>query len=334
MARRVAVVGAGSWGTTVAALTSAHSPTLLWARHQAVADEVTERHTNVRYLPGIALPGDLRATASVAEAVEGAEVVVMAVPSHGFRDVLVAAAPFVGAGVPVVSLAKGLERGTHRRMTEVIGEVLPGHPAGALTGPNLAREVMTGHPAAAVLACTDEAVATGLQAVFHAPAFRVYTNPDVVGCEIAGVVKNVIAIAAGMVEGMGFGDNTKAAVMTRGLHELTRLGEALGGDTRTFAGLAGVGDLVATCMSAQSRNHHVGVELGQGRCLADIVAGMDMVAEGVNSSMAVAELAATVGVEMPITEQVRAVCHDGATAADALAALLSRRAGAEWEVRA
>lgn len=330
MALRVAVVGAGSWGTTVAALSAANNPTVLWARRPDVADEVTTARTNATYLPGAALPEGLRATASLAEALTGADVVVMAVPSHGFRAVLEEAAPFVRPWVPVISLAKGLEQGSLLRMTEVVNSVLPDHPAGALTGPNLAREIMAGQPAAAVLAFTDSRIAEGLQPVFHAPAFRVYTNLDIVGCEIAGVVKNVMAIAAGMVEGMGFGDNTKAALMTRGLAELSRLGEAVGGDPKTFAGLAGMGDLVATCTSPQSRNHRVGVELGKGRCLDDIVADTQMVAEGVRSSSVVIELAARCGVEMPIAEQVRAVCHDGVAAADALLTLLQRRPAAEW----
>jgi glycerol-3-phosphate dehydrogenase (NAD(P)+) len=255
----------------------------------------------------------------------------MAVPSHGFRAALEEAATHIRAWVPVVSLSKGLEAGTLMRMSQVVNEVLPDHPAGVLTGPNLAREIMAGHPAAAVMAFADERIAVGLQPVFHAPAFRVYTNLDIVGCEIAGVVKNVMAIAAGMVDGMGFGDNTKATVMTRGLGELARLGMAVGGDPLTFSGLAGMGDLVATCMSAQSRNHRVGVELGKGRCLEDIVAETQMVAEGVRSSSVVSELAASCGVEMPIAEQVRAVCHDGVAALDAMTTLLQRRAGAEWE---
>ena len=255
----------------------------------------------------------------------------MAVPSHGFRVVLEEAAPYVRAWVPIVSLTKGLEQGTRLRMTQVINEVLPDHPAGALTGPNLAREIVAGQPAGAVMAFADERIAVGLQPVFRTAHFRVYTNLDIVGCEIGGVVKNVIAIAAGMVEGMGFGDNTKATVMTRGLAELARLGGALGGDPITFAGLAGMGDLVATCMSTQSRNHHVGVELGRGRCLDEIVAEMNMVAEGVKSSSVVADLAVEHGIEMPIAEQVRAVCHEGVTAPDAMRALLQRRTGFEWE---
>jgi glycerol-3-phosphate dehydrogenase (NAD(P)+) len=325
----VAVIGAGTWGTTIACLVSGEHRAVLWARRQAVADELTSRHTNSTYLPGVEL-GAVHATSSMAEAVAGADVVVMAVPSHGFRDVLVDAAPFIGPDVPVVSLTKGLELGTRLRMTEVVGEVLPGRPVGALTGPNLAREILAGQPAASVLAFADEDVARRLQPVFHSSTFRVYTNPDVVGCEMGGVVKNVIAIAAGMVDGMGFGDNSKSTLMTRGLGELTRLGVALGGHSQTFSGLAGMGDLVATCMSPQSRNRRVGEELGRGRPLADVVADTQTVAEGVRSSSVVTELAATVGVEMPIAEQVRAVCHDGVGAADALAALLRRRPGAEW----
>jgi glycerol-3-phosphate dehydrogenase (NAD(P)+) len=331
VALRVAVIGAGSWGTTVAALAARSNDTVLWSRRKDVADEVVTEHTNSSYLPGVDLPDGLRATPSMEEAVGTADVVVMAVPSIGFRDVLTEAAPFVRPWIPVVSLSKGLESGTQLRMTEVVNEVLPDHPAGALTGPNLAKEIMAGHPAAAVMAFADERIARSLQPVFHGSAFRVYTNLDIVGCEIGGVVKNVIAIAAGMVDGMGFGDNTKAALMTRGLGELSRLGVALGGEPSTFAGLAGMGDLIATCMSPQSRNRRVGIELGKGRCLDDIVAENRMVAEGVRSSSVVIELAERHGVEMPIAEQVRAVCHDGVTAADALASLMQRRAGAEWE---
>jgi glycerol-3-phosphate dehydrogenase (NAD(P)+) len=327
----VAVIGAGSWGTTVAALSTANNPTILWARRAEVAEEIESAHTNQAYLPGVALPERLHATSSLESAVGEADVVVMAVPSHGFRAALVEASSHIRAWVPVVSLSKGLEAGTLLRMSEVINDVLPDHPAGVLTGPNLAREIMAGHPAAAVMAFADERIAVGLQPVFHAPAFRVYTNLDIIGCEIAGVVKNVMAIAAGMVDGMGFGDNTKATLMTRGLGELAHLGVAVGGNPITFSGLAGMGDLVATCMSAQSRNHRVGVELGKGRGLEEIVAETQMVAEGVRSSSVVSELAASCGVEMPIAEQVRAVCHDGISAQDAMATLLQRRAGAEWE---
>jgi glycerol-3-phosphate dehydrogenase (NAD(P)+) len=328
---RVAVVGAGSWGTTVACIASRNCPTTLWARRPELADEITVEHTNTRYLADFTLPAILRGSSSLEETVSAADVVVMAVPSHGFRDVLAEAAPFVRPWVPVLSLSKGIELGTHKRMTEVINDVLPEHPAGALTGPNLAREIMAGQPAAGVIAMADARIAHGLQPVFHSPGFRVYINDDIVGCEIGGALKNVMAIAAGMAAGLGFGDNTKAMLMTRGLSELTRLGVALGGDPLTFAGLAGMGDLFATCMSPFSRNQHVGVELGKGRKIDEIIAEMNMVAEGVKTSRVVGELAEKVGVELPIAAQVEAVCHHGVSVADALAALMQRPSGHELD---
>jgi glycerol-3-phosphate dehydrogenase (NAD(P)+) len=251
------------------------------------------------------------------------------VPSHGFRDVLAEAAPFVGAGVPVISLTKGLEQGSLKRMTEVIVELLPGRPAGVLTGPNLAKEIVAGFPAASVVALADTGVCADLQRLFSTSVFRVYTNPDVVGCEVAGALKNVMAIASGMADGMGFGDNTKAALMTRGLAELTRLGVALGGNPLTFAGLAGMGDLVATCSSRQSRNRHVGEQLGKGRKLDEIIAEMKMVAEGVKTARSVVTIAGKVGVEMPIAEQVVAVLDGEVSAADVIVRLMSRSAKSE-----
>jgi len=326
---RVAVIGAGSWGTTVAAIASQNGPTTLWARRGDVAAEVNEQHTNETYLPEAPLPAELRATAELDEAVHDADVVVMAVPSHGFRDVLAEAAPHIRPWVPVVSLSKGLEQGSGKRMSQVVNDLLPEHPAGVLTGPNLAKEIMAGQPAASVVAMADDRIADGLQPVFAAPAFRVYTNLDIVGCEVAGALKNVMAIAAGMAFGMGFGDNTKATLMTRGLAELTRLGVAMGGDPLTFSGLAGMGDLVATCMSSHSRNHRVGLELGRGRSVEEIVSEMNMVAEGVKTSRVVCELARSLGVEMPIAEQVDAVCHQGVSAQDALLALMTRPSRSE-----
>jgi glycerol-3-phosphate dehydrogenase (NAD(P)+) len=328
---RVAVVGAGSWGTTVACIASRNCPTTLWARRPELADEITVEHTNARYLPDFTLPAVLRGSSSLEETVSAADVVVMAVPSHGFRDVLAEAAPFVRPWVPVLSLSKGIELGTHKRMTEVINDVLPEHPAGALTGPNLAKEIMAGQPAAGVIAMADARIAHGLQPVFHSPGFRVYINDDIIGCEIGGALKNVMAIAAGMAAGLGFGDNTKAMLMTRGLSELTRLGVAMGGDPLTFSGLAGMGDLFATCMSPFSRNQHVGVELGKGRKIDEIIAEMDMVAEGVKTSKVVGELAEKVGVELPIAHQVEAVCHHGVSVADALASLMQRPSGHELD---
>jgi glycerol-3-phosphate dehydrogenase (NAD(P)+) len=262
-------------------------------------------------------------------ALDGADVVVMGVPSHGFRDILGQLQPHLGAGVPIVSLSKGVEQGTLKRMTEVIDEVVPGRPSGVLTGPNLAKEIMAGFPAASVVAMTDPDVATDLQHVFSTDAFRVYTNDDVVGCEVAGALKNVMAIASGIADGMGFGDNTRAALITRGLAELTRLGVALGGEPLTFSGLAGMGDLVATCISQQSRNRHVGEELGKGRSIDDIVAEMKMVAEGVKTSRAVVDLARRAGVEMPIAEEVVAVLYDGKKASDVITSLMRRQSTSE-----
>ena len=323
---RVAVIGGGSWGTTVAHLCAHNAPTVLYARDPAVADAVNSTRVNDRYLPGRLLHPDLRATAHIDEAVDGADAVVMGVPSHGFRDTLRLLRPHVGDRMPIVSLTKGLESGTHKRMTEIVQDELPGCPAGVLTGPNLAKEILAGHAAAAVLAMepADAPSAEQLRDVLCASDFRVYTNNDVVGAEIAGATKNVIALAAGISDGLGSGDNTRAALITRGLAEVTRLGTALGGDPSTFAGLAGIGDIVATCVSSQSRNRHVGERLGRGETIAEIVASMDQVAEGVKSTPVVASLARSLGVEMPITEEVRAVIEDGRPAAAAYRALLDR----------
>ena len=321
---KVAVVGAGSWGTTVAALSCRNAPTVLWARRADLATAIRDDHRNRDYLGEHELPDDLDATSSLEEAVTDAGVVVMGVPSHGFREILTQLRPFVPMGVPVISLAKGVEQGTLKRMTEVVHEVLPDHPAGVLTGPNLAKEILAGWPAASVVALEDDRMCADLQRVFSTDAFRVYRNPDVVGCEVAGALKNVIAIAAGMADGMGFGDNTRAALVTRGLAELSRLGIALGGDPLTFSGLAGMGDLVATCISRQSRNRYVGEELGKGRTIEEITADMNMVAEGVKTSKAVVDLARRHDIEMPISEQVVDVLYHDKSARDVIPALMRR----------
>jgi glycerol-3-phosphate dehydrogenase (NAD(P)+) len=329
---RVAVIGAGSWGTTVAALACTNAPTVLWARDADVVARLNREHRNDDYLPGIDLPPELEATASLDEACTGADVVVMAVPSHGFRAVLEVAGPAIAPTAAVISLSKGLEQGSELRMTEVVASVLPDHPSdriGVLTGPNLAREVALGQPTASVVAVTDAETGEALQRLFMTRTFRVYTNPDVVGCEIAGVLKNVIAIAAGVAAGLGYGDNTKAALITRGLAELARLGMALGGDPLTFSGLAGMGDLVATCTSDKSRNRMVGFALGQGRRLDEIVAEMKMVAEGVKSTEAVLELGRREELELPIAEQVGAVLYEGRAAGDIVPALMLREAKPE-----
>lgn len=326
---RVAVIGAGSWGTTVASVVAPNASTVLWARNAELVAAMSSTRRNDRYLPDAPLPDDLEFTASLKEAVSSADVVVMGVPSHGFRDVVSEAAQFVRPWVPVVSLSKGLERSSLKRMSEVVADEMPGHPVAVLTGPNLAKEIMAGQPAAAVVAIDDTTIAQELQKVFSRPALRVYTNPDVVGSEIAGVAKNVIAIASGMAAGMGFGDNTRASIITRGLAEMTRLGMAMGGEGLTFAGLAGMGDLVATCSSTQSRNNQVGLRLGRGETIDAIMESMTMVAEGVKSSPSVLDLARRHDVEMPITEQVVAVCHQGRSAVDAMSLLMKRRRRSE-----
>ena len=324
MMRKVCVLGAGSWGTAMAAMCALRAPTVLWARRPELADAMQRERRNAGYLPELAFPAGLRVTAVLADAVTGADVVVMAVPSHGFRAVLAQAAPHLTAGVPVVSLTKGVEQGTLARMTEVIAAVAPAHPYAVLTGPNLVGEIVAGYPTASVVAATDAGLAGELQELFSTGSFRVYTNPDVVGCELGGALKNVVAIAAGVSDGLGFGDNTRAALITRGVAELTRLGVALGGQPLTFGGLTGMGDLVATCISRRSRNRWVGEELARGRPLAEIVAGTRMVAEGVRTSAAVVELAARVGVEMPIADQVVAVLDGITPAAEVVAALMGR----------
>jgi glycerol-3-phosphate dehydrogenase (NAD(P)+) len=325
----VGVIGAGSWGTTVAAMTSANTTTQLWARRDDLAAEINEHHTNSGYLPDFALPDELVATSSLEAIVSTSDVIVMAVPSHGYREVAREVASHLRPWVPIVTLSKGLERESQQRMSEVTEEEMPGHPVAVLTGPNLAKEIMQGQPAASVVAIDDARIAGELQRLFSTPSLRVYTNPDVVGCEVAGVVKNVIAIASGMAQGMGFGDNTRATLITRGLAEMTRLGLELGGDLGTFSGLAGMGDLIATCASTQSRNNTVGRRLGAGETIDEIVESMNMVAEGVKSCPSVLDLAGAAGVEMPITEQVVAVCHEGRSAHDALAALMDRDAKSE-----
>lgn len=331
MSDKVAVVGAGSWGTTMAGIAARRSPTVLWARRSELAERIDRDHRNDDYLPGVDLPPSLRATASFEEAVGGATLVVMAVPSHGFREVLRELAPHIGEHTPVLSLAKGLERDTNLRMTQVIAQEAPGRPSGVLTGPNLAREVVAGHPAATVVAMTDAAIAKSVQDLLRTGTFRIYTNPDVVGCEVAGATKNVLAIAAGMSTGLGLGDSSLAALITRGLAELGRLVVAMGGEPMTVASLAGVGDLVATCTSVLSRNRTVGERLGRGESLASILADMRMVAEGVKTARPLLDMAAGYGIEMPIGEQVTNVLEGVTSPAAVIPALMLRSAKAEFQ---
>ncbi len=326
---QIAVIGAGSWGTTVAHLTAHNAPTRIYSRRADVAEAINERHENPRYLEGYHLHPKLQASTDLADIVREADVLVMGVPSGGFRDTLEELKGHLRPWVPVVSLAKGLELATRKRMTQVAEEELPGHPVGVLTGPNLAKEILAGYAAAAVIAFDDLTIAERLQDVFCSSLFRVYTNTDVVGAEIGGALKNVIALAAGMADGLGTGDNTRAAVMTRGLAELTRLGVAMGGRPATFAGLAGMGDLLATCMSPQSRNRYVGEQLGKGRPLDEIIGEMNQVAEGVKSAKVVLELAEEYGVEMPIAQEMYACVQGEQSAMGAYRGLVSRKSTSE-----
>ncbi|MGH2662518.1 MAG: NAD(P)H-dependent glycerol-3-phosphate dehydrogenase [Actinomycetota bacterium] len=329
---KVAVVGAGSWGTAFSTITAEKGvETVLWARRAELADEVAARHTNAAYLPGFDLPASLLATSDLEKAVDGAEVVVMAVPSHAFREVFRQAAPLLGPDTTLVSLTKGIEQNSLERMTEVMSQEadIPPTRLAVVSGPNLAREVMRRMPSASVVACADDPTATELQALFMAPFFRVYTNPDVVGCELCGSMKNVIAIAAGIADGMGFGDNSRASLITRGLAEMARLGTKLGANPLTFAGLAGMGDLVATCISTLSRNRRVGEELGSGRKLDVIVAETSMVAEGVKTSRSVVALAHRSGIEVPLCEHVVKVLYEGVAPGDMVLSLMLRSAKPE-----
>ena len=331
MKLKVGLLGGGSWGTTVASLTAKNAETIMWARNPKTVEEINSFKTNEKYLPNAKLTKSLKASNSIMETVENADLIVMGVPAQSFRKVLQEAKPFIRPWVPIVSLAKGLEIGTKMRMTEIIEEEMPGHPAGVLTGPNLAKEIHFGKAAAAVIAMVDDTLSKRLQTIFSSGLFRVYTNNDVVGCELGGALKNIMAIASGMGDGAGAGDNTRAAVITRGLSELTRLGVAMGGKRRTFSGLAGMGDLVATCSSSKSRNYRVGFQLGQGRKLDDIIADMNEVAEGVKSAKVVMELARDYKVDMPISQEVYKVLYDGNTVHDAFKGLLQLEVGSEKE---
>ncbi len=326
-------MGAGSWGTTVAKVfADAGNEVRLWARRAEVAEDVRDNHRNSAYLGDIELPAAMTGTTDPAEALNGAEIVVLGVPSQSLRENLQNWKDLIGQDASLVSLAKGIEHSSGLRMSQLISEVaeVPSERVAVLTGPNLAREVAQGQPAATVVACTDMDRAKLIQAAVAAPYFRPYTNTDVIGCEIAGTCKNVIALAAGIAVGMGFGDNTAATVITRGLAETTRLALKVGADARTLSGLAGMGDLVATCTSTLSRNRRFGEHLGKGETLEQAAASTKgQVAEGVVSSQSVFELAEKVGVEMPITDAVVGVCHEGADVQQVMMGLLGRSKKAE-----
>jgi glycerol-3-phosphate dehydrogenase (NAD(P)+) len=329
-APHVVVLGGGSWGTTIASICARRGPTLQWVRSEETAKDINENHRNSRYLgDDVELSDTLCATTDFAEAADCADVVVMGVPSHGFRKVLTELASQLRPWVPVVSLVKGLEQGTNMRMSQIVDEVLPGHPAGILAGPNIAREVAEGYAAAAVLAMPDQNLAANLAGLFRTKRFRTYTTDDVIGVEMAGALKNVYAIAVGMGYSVGIGENTRAMVMTRAVREMSKLGEAAGGHRDTFAGLAGVGDLIVTCTSQRSRNRHVGEQLGAGKPINEIIASMNQVAEGVKAVSVVMEFADSYGIAMPIAREVDGVINHGATPEDAYRGLAAETPGHE-----
>lgn len=327
---RVAVMGSGSWGTAFAmVLCDAGNDVVMWARRAEVCEAINTAHRNTDYFPSVDLPENLRAVNDPDEAMAGAEFVVLAVPSQTLRTNLPAWR--LPAGARVVSLAKGIELRTGLRMSQVVEEAWQIAPEriAVVSGPNLAREIADREPSASVVASTSEATADALQKVCHTQAFRPYTNTDVIGCELGGATKNVIALAVGMGVGLGLGANATASVITRGLAEITRLGVALGADPYTFAGLAGLGDLVATCSSPLSRNRTFGEQLGKGRTVAEIAASTRQVAEGVTSCASIQALAASSGVEMPIVEHVAAVIAEELSPQEMISALLSRSAKPE-----
>ncbi|GAA3055187.1 NAD(P)H-dependent glycerol-3-phosphate dehydrogenase [Actinokineospora globicatena] len=329
MAGKITVMGAGSWGTTFAkVLADAGTEVVLWARRRDVADGIAETRQNRDYLPGVALPAPLTSTSDPRLALDGADTVVLAVPSQTLRNNLTAWRALLPAGATLVSLAKGVELGTLKRMSEVVVDVtgVPDDQVAVVSGPNLAKEIAEEQPTATVIACRDHDRAVALQRACTTGYFRPYTITDVVGCELGGACKNVIALSCGMADGLGFGANTLATLMTRGLAETSRLGAALGADPLTFAGLAGLGDLVASCSSPLSRNRTFGARLGRGETMAQAQAAVGgQVAEGVKSCSSIRELALRHGVEMPITEVVHRVCHDGFDLSEMAGALIGRK---------
>ena len=328
----MAVIGAGSWGTALAAQLGRSGMTVrLWARDPALARAIGGARENRRYLPDVPLPESVVAGADHVEALDGSDLVILAVPSHFLRGVLQPMAAAIPGGAVLLSAAKGLEHSSALRMSELLGQVVPGRPVAVLSGPSFAREVALGKPTALVVASTDAGVARSLQERLSAPAFRLYTNRDVVGVEIGGALKNVMAIATGLLDGLGLGENARAALITRGLAEIVRLGVAAGAQPATFSGLAGLGDLVLTCTGAQSRNHALGREIARGRALGQVEAETPMVAEGVRTVSSALRMARQVDVAMPICEEVAAVLFDGKPVAEALASLLAREPRPEEE---
>jgi glycerol-3-phosphate dehydrogenase (NAD(P)+) len=326
----IAVLGNGGWGTALALVAQRNgADTRMWGIEGPYVAETQRLRENPRYLPGVPLPEELVLTADAAEATAGAELLVSVVPTQFLRPTLEAIGDALPAGVPIVSCSKGVERGTLLRPTEILGELAGGRPLAVLSGPNHAEEVALGRPATAVVACDDPDVTVRIQRLFSDPGFRLYGSDDVIGVELAAAIKNVIALAAGMVDGLELGDNAKAALITRGAVEISRLGVALGARPETFAGLAGIGDLIATCVSSHGRNRGVGERLGRGETLREILDGMHTVAEGVETTRGVVELAAKSGVEMPICTVVHRILFEELSPRDALRELMTRELKSE-----
>jgi glycerol-3-phosphate dehydrogenase (NAD(P)+) len=334
MAMPVCVLGAGSFGTCLALLCARDHDVRLWARDPELADEINRERRNPRYLTDAEIPAAIRATADLDDALRDAELVICAVPSHGVRDVMRRAAAFLPEHAIVISTVKGIETGSCKRMDEVLCEELDPthHPRLVyLSGPSFAREIANGRPTAATVACHNETYAISAQQSISSPWFRCYSSTDVIGVQLGGALKNVIAIAVGICDGLDLGLNARASVMTRGLREITRLGVALGADPLTFLGLAGMGDLVLTCTGDLSRNRHVGLALGRGEKLGDIVAGMNQVAEGIRTTAATCALAGGLGIEMPIAESVRAVLDEELAPTELVEQMMKRQLRSENE---
>jgi glycerol-3-phosphate dehydrogenase (NAD(P)+) len=327
---RCAVVGGGAWGTALADLLARNGhETVLWAREEDVVESIGARHENVRFLPGAALSPELRATSDLEAAVRGATIITYTAPSHVLRGVAARTAPAVGEGARLVVASKGIERDTFALMTDVVAEAVPGHAVVALSGPSFAAEVAAGQPTAVVAASGSHEAARDAQRAFSSPVFRVYTNDDVAGVELGGALKNVMAVATGIAEGVGLGFNSRAALITRGLAEMSRLGTSRGARLETFAGLAGLGDLVLTCTGALSRNRAVGVEIGKGRTLEEVQSGRDTVAEGILNTQSAHALAQRQGIEMPIVAAVHRVLFEGQSPREAIGDLMTRDLRAE-----
>ena len=326
MTKRIAIIGAGSWGTALAivAARAGHDVTL-WSRDAGVVESINEQRFNCRYLTSVSIPNRVKATNEIATALHKASLVLLAAPSHAARELLTGMSPELQESAVIVSVSKGIEIETGKRISEITKEVVgSSHPFVCLSGPSFAKEVVAGQPTAIVAASKDAAAARTVQADLSFENLRIYTNADVVGAELGGSVKNVMAIAAGMTTGSGLGSNSVAALITRGLAEITRLARREGAQMETLMGLAGLGDLVLTCTGSLSRNRFVGEQLGKGISLAQISAGMNEVAEGIKTTMAVKQLADKAGLEMPITNEVKAVLYDGKSVRDAVSELMSR----------